>query len=33
MELSAVRKMLETLSFQAFGSFEALDSKLSHGTS
>jgi len=25
--------MLETLFFQAFGSFETLDSKLSHGTS
>ncbi len=33
LRLSAVRKMLETLLFQALGSFETLDSKLSHGTS
>ena len=33
LRLSAVRKVLETLLFQAFGSFETLDSKLSHGTS
>ena len=28
-----MRKVLETLLFQALGSFETLDSKLSHGTS
>ena len=33
LRLSAVRKVLETISFQALGSFETLDSKLSHGTS
>ena len=33
LRLSAVRKVLETLLFQALGSFETLDSKLSHGTS
>ena len=33
LKLSAVRKMLETVAFQAFGSFETLGSKLSHGTS
>ena len=32
-KLSAVRKVLETRLFQALGSFETLDSKLSHGTS
>ena len=32
-KLSAVRKVLETVLFQALGSFETLDSKLSHGTS
>ena len=32
-KLSAVRKVLETLKFQALGSFETLGSKLSHGTS
>ena len=32
-KLSAVRKVLETLLFQVLGSFETLDSKLSHGTS
>jgi len=30
--LSAVRKVLETILFQALGSFETLGSKLSHGT-
>ena len=33
LRLSAVRKVLETLLFQALGSFETLGSKLSHGTS
>ena len=33
LKLSAVRKVLEALPFQALGSFETLDSKLSHGTS
>ena len=33
LRLSAVRKALETLLFQALGSFETLDSKLSHGPS
>ena len=33
MELSAVRKVLETVLFQVLGSFETLGSKLSHGTS
>ena len=33
LKLSAVRKVLETGLFQAQGSFEALDSKLNHGTS
>ena len=33
LKLSAVRKVLETRLFQALGSFKALDSKLSHGTS
>jgi len=28
-----VRKVLETMKFQALGSFETLGSKLSHGTS
>ena len=32
-KLSAVRKVPETLEFQALGSFETLGSKLSHGTS
>ena len=32
-KLSAVRKVLETILFQALGSFETLGSKLSHGTS
>ena len=32
-ELSAVRKVLETVLFQVLGSFETLGSKLSHGTS
>ena len=32
-KLFAVRKVLETRLFQALGSFETLDSKLSHGTS
>ena len=32
-KFSAVRKVLETRLFQALGSFETLDSKLSHGTS
>ena len=31
--LSAVRKVPETIQFQALGSFETLGSKLSHGTS
>ena len=31
--LSAVRKVPETVMFQALGSFETLGSKLSHGTS
>ena len=33
LRLSAVRKVLETIMFLALGSFETLDSKLSHGTS
>ena len=33
LKLSAVRKVLETILFQALGSFETLGSKLSHGTS
>ena len=33
LRLSAVRKVPETQLFQALGSFETLDSKLSHGTS
>ena len=33
MELSAVRKVLETVLIQGLGSFETLGSKLSHGTS
>ena len=33
LKLSAVRKVLETMKFQALGSFETLGSKLSHGTS
>ena len=33
LKLSAVRKVLEILEFQALGSFETLGSKLSHGTS
>ena len=33
LKLSAVRKVLETIMFQALGSFETLGSKLSHGTS
>ena len=33
MRLSAVRKVRETIVFHALGSFETLDSKLSHGTS
>ena len=33
LRLSAVRKVLETVLFQALGSFETLGSKLSHGTS
>ena len=33
LKLSAVRKVLETILFLAFGSFETLGSKLSHGTS
>ena len=32
-KLSAVRKVPETKTFQALGSFETLGSKLSHGTS
>ena len=32
-KLSAVKKVPETLLFQALGSFEILVSKLSHGTS
>ena len=32
LRLSAVRKALETLLFQALGSFGTLDPKLSHGT-
>ena len=31
--LSVVRKVPETITFQALGSFETLGSKLSHGTS
>ena len=33
LKLSAVRKVLETVLFQALGSFETLGSKISHGTS
>ena len=33
MELSAVRKVLETVLFQVLGSLETLGSKLSHGIS
>ena len=33
LKLSAVRKVVETIMFQALGSFETLGSKLSHGTS
>ena len=33
LKLSAVRKVPETITFQALGSFETLGSKLSHGTS
>ena len=33
LKLSDVRKVLETIMFQALGSFETLGSKLSHGTS
>ena len=33
LKLSAVRKVPETIMFQALGSFETLGSKLSHGTS
>ena len=33
LKLSAVRKVPETVLFQALGSFETLGSKLSHGTS
>ena len=33
LKLSAVRKVPETIQFQALGSFETLGSKLSHGTS
>ena len=33
LKLSTVRKVLETILFLAFGSFETLGSKLSHGTS
>ena len=33
LKLSAVRKVLETLLFQALGSFGTLGPKLSHGTS
>ena len=33
IKLSAVRKVLETIVFQALGSFGTLGPKLSHGTS
>ena len=33
IKLSAVRKVLETIMFQALGSFGTLGPKLSHGTS